>query len=261
MFSNFQRTLLITLLASAAGNVFAAPAPVSSLNLGASTDSSVQASGSSPQSEIQRLQRLIESRNSFQLQLQQQVASMSQEINQLRGQLEVNSHDMKQMLDRQRQLFIEVDKLRSQVNAPKQDAATATAVDGADDAGTYSSNASEQSEYQKAIDLILNKRDYTGAITALHKFQKDYPKSTLTPNALYWLGQLYFANGDYKKASDNFLSVLDYKDSPKRADSLVKLGDIAKQEKDDKKAKQYYQQVLKQYPNSASAQLAKQRLK
>ncbi|MCL9782684.1 tol-pal system protein YbgF [Vibrio sp. S4M6] len=262
MFSNFKRVMTLTLLASAAGSVSAAPAPVSTLNLGSSSagSSGQVAAAGSPQSEIQRLQRLIESRNQFNLQLQQQVSNMSQEISQLRGQVEVNSHQMQQMLTRQRELFIELDKLRSQVNAPKIDTTT-TAQQESHDTAAFSSNATEQEAYQKAIDLILNKRDYKGAIFALQNFQKDYPDSKLTPNANYWLGQLYFADQEFDKSAQNFEAVLKFKDSPKRADSLVKLGDIAKQNKNTKKAKAYYEQVLKEYPNSASAQLAKERLK
>jgi len=262
MFSNFKRTMALTLLASAASPVFAAPAPVSTLNLGSSAAGSASqaAAPTSTQSEIQRLQRQIESRNQFNLQLQQQVADMTQEINQLRGQVEVNSHQMQQMLTRQRELFIELDKLRSQVNAPKIDTTT-TAKQEDHDTAAFSSNATEQQAYQKAIDLILNKKDYQGAIFALQNFQKDYPNSKLTPNAHYWLGQLYFANRQYDKSEESFKAVLSFKDSPKRADSLVKLGDIAKQQNDSEKAKSYYEQVLKQYPNSASAQLAKERLK
>ncbi|CAH0539445.1 tol-pal system protein YbgF [Vibrio marisflavi] len=262
MFSNFKRVMTLTLLASAAGSVAAAPAPVSTLNLGstAAGASSQAAAPTSTQSEIQRLQRQIESRNQFNLQLQQQVADMSQEINQLRGQLEVNTHQMQQMVTRQRELFIELDKLRSQVNAPKIDTTT-TAQQEDHDTAAFSNNATEQEAYQKAIDLILNKKDYQGAIFALQNFQKNYPKSKLTPNAHYWLGQLYFANRDFAKSEENFKAVLNFKDSPKRADSLVKLGDIAKQEKDSTKAKAYFEQAIKEYPNSASAQLAKERLK
>ena len=40
---------------------------------------------------------------------------MSLEISELRGQLERNSYDMQQMLERQRQLFIELDRVRNEV--------------------------------------------------------------------------------------------------------------------------------------------------
>ncbi|MEF1175189.1 tol-pal system protein YbgF, partial [Vibrio sinaloensis] len=127
--------------------------------------------------------------------------------------------------------------------------------------GTFSSNADEQTAYQNAVDLILKKRDYTGAIAAFQQFQKDYPDSSFTPNSHYWLGQLYFAKKQDKEAVKSFAAVISYQDSNKRADALVKLGDIASRNNNAEQANKYYQQVLDEYPSSASAKLAKERIK
>jgi TolA-binding protein len=54
--------------------------------------------------------------------------------------------------------------------------------------------------------------------------------------------------------------VIAYEDSNKRADSLVKLGDIARRNNKPGVAKKYYQQVVDEYPNSSSAEKAKQYL-
>ena len=254
MFSNLKRVITLTLLASAASTVLAAPAPVSDLS------GSNVASARTNESEVQRLERLLQNRNRVQLQLQQQVDNMALEISDLRGQLEQNNYEMQQMLQRQRELFIELDKLRSQkaaapaveTPAPKQDKGAAAAK--------YTTNADEQTAYQNAVDLILKKRDYTGAIAAFQKFQSDYPDSTFSANSHYWLGQLYFAKKQDKDAVKSFAAVVSYKDSNKRADALVKLGDIATRNNNATQAKKYYQQVLDEYPNSASAKLANERL-
>ncbi|PMI23738.1 tol-pal system protein YbgF, partial [Vibrio splendidus] len=118
----------------------------------------------------------------------------------------------------------------------------------------------EQTAYQNAVDMILKQRDYTGAIAAFQKFQKDFPDSTFTPNSHYWLGQLYFAKKQDKEAVKSFAAVVSYKDSNKRADALVKLGDIAARNNNAAQAKKYYQQVVTEYPNSASAKVAKTHL-
>ncbi|MFM2589413.1 tol-pal system protein YbgF [Vibrio sp. TBV020] len=256
MFSNLKRVVTLTLLASAAGNVLAAPAPVSDLSGSNTATSSSSVRGS--ESDVQRLERLLENRNRVQLQMQQQLDDMALEISELRGQLEKSTYDMQQMLQRQRELFIELDKVRSQATtpAPKTETATSEKQTG----GTFSSNVDEQTAYQNSVDLILKKRDYTGAIAAFQQFQKDYPDSTFTPNSHYWLGQLYFAKKQDKEAVKSFAAVVAYKDSNKRADSLVKLGDIAQRNNNAEQAKKYYQQVVSEYPNSASAKLAQERL-
>lgn len=107
MFSNTKRVILLSLLASAANTAFAAPAPVSDLNSTA-TNSSSSSRSASNESDIERLERLLQNRNLVQLQMQQQIDDMALEISELRGELERNSYDMKQMLERQRELFIEL---------------------------------------------------------------------------------------------------------------------------------------------------------
>ncbi len=258
MFSNLKHAITLTLLASAANMAFAAPAPVSDLNSNSSRTASKTRSASS-ETDVQRLERMLENGNRVQLRMQQQVDSMALEINELRGQIEKNDYDMQQMLQRQRELFIELDRIRSEMKKP----APTVVVPSEEDVpqGTFSSDADEQAAYQNAVDLILKKRDYTGAIDAFHQFQTDYPNSNFSPNAHYWLGQLYFAKKQDKDAAMSFAAVVSYKDSNKRADALVKLGDISKRNNNAEQAKKYYQQVVDEYPNSASAKVATENLK
>ncbi|EDP58987.1 tol-pal system protein YbgF [Vibrio sp. AND4] len=251
MFSNTKRAVTLTLLASAANFAFAAPAPVSDLN---STTSAYTRSSS--ESDVERLERLLKNRNRVQLQMQEHIDQMSQEISELRGQLERNSYEMQQMLKRQRELFVELDRVRGEIKA-----APAKETKPAEKVGKYSSNADEQTAYQDAVDLILKKRDYSGAIAAFQQFQKDYPDSTYSANSNYWLGQLYFAKKQDKEAVKSFAAVVSDKGSNKRADALVKLGDIAERNNNDAQAKKYYQQVVDEYPGSASAKVAGSKLK
>ncbi|MEZ8115095.1 tol-pal system protein YbgF [Vibrio splendidus] len=262
MFSNTKRVILLSLLASAANTTFAAPAPVSDLNSTATnSSSSSRAASASNESDIERLERLLQNRNLVQLQMQQQIDDMALEISELRGDLERNSYDMKQMLERQRELFIELDRVRGEVKAAGTATVAVAASEGSKDAsGTFSTDVDEQTAYQNAVDMILKQRDYTGAIAAFQKFQKDFPNSTFTPNSHYWLGQLYFAKKQDKEAVKSFAAVVSYKDSNKRADALVKLGDIAARNNNAAQAKKYYQQVVTEYPNSASAKVAKTHL-
>ncbi len=257
MFSNLKRVVTLTLLASAASSVLAAPAPVSDLS--GSSNATPSSSVRTNETDVQRLERLLENRNRVQLQMQQQLDEMALEISELRGQLEKSSYDMQQMLQRQRELFIELDKVRTQAPIASTDVPEAVSAETAS-SGTFSSNVDEQTAYQNSVDLILKKRDYTGAIAAFQQFQKDYPESTFTPNSHYWLGQLYFAKKQDKEAVKSFAAVIAYKESNKRADALVKLGDIAARNNNAEQAKKYYQQVLSEYPNSASAKLAQERL-
>lgn len=258
MFGNLKRVITLSLLVSAAGPVLAASAPVSDLN-----DSISTASGQS-ETNAQRLQRLLNNSNRVQARLQQQVDSQETELSSLRGTIERNNYEMKQMVERQRQLFIEMDKLRTEVNnlksSPAASSIAATGSPAAVSSAAIQASGDEQTAYQSAVDLILKDRNYDGAITAFKDFQTKYPNSGYAGNAHYWLGQLYFAKKQDVDSAKSFASVVSDKDSPKRADALVKLGDIAKRNNNVKAANKYYQQVIKEYPNSSAAKLAQSNL-
>jgi len=260
MFSNTKRVITLTLLASAANIAFAAPAPVSDLSDDASKATSVVTHRGAPETDLERLERLLQNRASLQIQMQQQIDDLSAEVGQLRGTVERNSYEMKKMLERQRELFLELDRMRQQIKN-SEPSALPTDEQQQEASGTFTSNKDEETAYKEAVDLILKQRDYAGAIVAFKQFQQDFPESKFSSNTHYWLGQLYFAQKQDIDAAKSFAAVVAYKDSNKRADALLKLGDIAKRNKKPDAAKKYYQQVVSEYPKSSSADLARKQLK
>ncbi len=67
--------------------------------------------------------------------------------------------------------------------------------------------------------------DYASAEATFKNFLSSYPEDNLAGNAQYWLGESYFARGDYRKAAGEFLKgYKSYKDSQKAPDNLLKLG-------------------------------------
>jgi tol-pal system protein YbgF len=80
-----------------------------------------------------------------------------------------------------------------------------------------------QSAYDQAYGLILQ-QDYAGAETAFRTYLARYPQSPLSSNAHYWLGQSYYARGQYKPAADIFLKgYRTYRAGQKAPDSLLKV--------------------------------------
>ncbi|KLV09099.1 tol-pal system protein [Photobacterium aquae] len=248
MNSNTMRKLALTLLVGAATQVVAAPAPVTELG------------GNSAQGvSLERLERMIEARNQLQLDMQRQLDQLATEMDELRGIVEKNSYDLGQMLERQRELYREVDALSRQ---PKAAAETAATSEGSTEpTEAYSGNVSENEAYENAVNLILKEKDYSGAISAFNGFLKTYPKSVYRPNAHYWLGQLYFTQNQLPEAAEQFTAVASFADSNKRADALLKLGVIAQRSKKADEAKKYFQDVIKAYPGSTSAKQAEKNLK
>ena len=244
MNNNLVRSLALSLLVGVASPVLAAPAPVSDL----------QIQNTSP--DVQQLERLISARNQLQLDMQRQLNQMSSEVDNLRGLVERSNYELKQMLTRQRELYQEVDSLRQQL---KNKTVASTGKETAK-TSEYSSDRNENEAYDKAVALVLQDKNFSGAINAFQDFLKKYPQSSYVTNANYWLGQLYFSQNKVVEAQAAFIVVTNNKSSSKRADALLKLGVISERQKNNTKARSYYQQVVDNYPESTSSRQALQYL-
>ncbi|MBW3829186.1 tol-pal system protein YbgF [Aeromonas hydrophila] len=217
------------------------------------------------------LERTLNARLRLQAELQQQVDSLQGEVSELRGQLEQQTYQMEQSQERQRQLYQELDKVANSQPAatpaaPAAAAASATPAAAAASAtpaaaANYSTNLNENQAYDAAVNMVLKEKNYDKAIPAFEGFIKQYPSSSYVPNAHYWLGQLLFNKGDRTGAAAQFTTVATkFSKSPKRADALLKLGMLAQLDGKKAEAKNFYEQVIKGYPNTSPAQLAKQSL-
>ncbi|WP_413692507.1 YbgF trimerization domain-containing protein [Psychromonas sp. KJ10-2] len=128
---------------------------------------------------MDELTRVMTIRNKMQIRFQTQLDQLGQEINQIKGSMEVFSNDLEQIEERQRNLYQMLDE-RQQTSQPVAVSATPAAP------GT------DKAAYQAAVDLVLNDKQYLQAITAFEAFVIDYPESSYVPNAQYWLGQLLY---------------------------------------------------------------------
>ncbi|WP_026141977.1 tol-pal system protein YbgF [Aeromonas dhakensis] len=208
------------------------------------------------------LERTLNARLRLQADLQQQVDALQGEVSELRGQLEQQTYQMEQSQERQRQLYQELDKVANSQSAatPAAPAAAAASATPAA-AANYSTNQNENQAYDAAVNMVLKEKNYDKAIPAFEGFIKQFPSSSYVPNAHYWLGQLLFNKGDRTGAAAQFTTVATkFSKSPKRADALLKLGMLAQLDGKKAEAKNFYEQVIKGYPNTSPAQLAKQSL-
>ena len=79
--------------------------------------------------------------------------------------------------------------------------------------------------YQAALDTLVERFEAADSARLFQAFIRDYPESSLLPNAWYWLGESYYVTQNYELALDAFRTLLDeYPASRKEADALLKLG-------------------------------------
>ncbi len=110
-------------------------------------------------------------------------------------------------------------------------------------------------EYDVAYAYILQ-RDFDGAESAFTRFLQNYPNNEYSGNAKYWLGETFFARGQYREAADAFLrSYTEHKSGRKAADSLLKLGMSLQQLGQTNAACSSYSELVSNYPNSGDVRV------
>ena len=261
MVSNFRHHLLSLSLLIGVAAPWAANAQASISSVGSG----------SVEDRVTTLERISNAQAQLMQQLQQQMSDNQRDIDALRGQIQQNTYQLNQVVERQKQLYQQIDSLSSASTIGGQQAAGSNAAADTGAAATAGAAASTDSapaqtgdansDYNAAVALILEKKQYDQAISALQAWVKRYPDSTYQPNANYWLGQLNYNKGKKDDAAYYYATVVkNYPKSPKAAEALLKVGVIMQEKKDTAKAKAVFQQVIKLYPDTESAKQAQKRL-
>ncbi len=214
------------------------------------------------------------------------ILALQKDIQELRGQLEVQAHDLKLLQQQQVAFYKDLDarignngNKTAQVKSPVDMTPTAKtpAVKPASSAVASVSTktavtpqpaiavsrvnpADEQISYMAAYELVKNKR-YDNAISAMQTFVQKYPKGGYTANAQYWLGELYLVKKKYSQSIEHFDIVLNlFPSSNKSAASMLKIGYAYAANGNKQEAIKRLQQVVASYPGTSTAKLANSKL-
>lgn len=217
-------------------------------------------------------------RNQNNASLLNRIQSLEQEVQELRGQLEIQSHELSLLKEQQLTFYKDLDaRIRGTAPLPKANAEKNPPIQTAPSiplneaqkvvpitniTPTAGNNpAEEQIRYLAAYDLVKSKR-YPEAIKAMQSFADQYPKGGYTANAHYWLGELYMTQKNYPQSIQHFDTVLQqFPSSNKSAPSLLKSAYALAASGKKQEAIARLQQVIKNYPDTKTAQLAEQKLK
>jgi len=128
------------------------------------------------------------------------------------------------------------------------------------DAGTLSATGDERTSYNVAFDA-LKAGKYADSANLFQSFLELYPNGVYAPNALYWLGESYYATKNFPLAEAQFRDLIGrYPTHDKASGALLKLGLSQYGEGKAQEAEQTLQQVISQYPGSDAARTAQGRL-
>jgi tol-pal system protein YbgF len=116
-----------------------------------------------------------------------------------------------------------------------------------------------EQEYNAAL-ATFRSREHGQAVLDFIDFIAKHPKHPLAGNAQYWIGEAYWAQRDYRQALVEFEKVSEY--GPGKApDALVKIGLCHARLRDASRAEQVWQRVIREYPKSEAAGLARSLLR
>ncbi len=268
--------LLAALGGSAARAADAPPAPDSAATL---------------EARVGRLERQLD--NQAVVDMATRLDSLQQEVQRLRGQVELQGHTIDELKDRQRNLYLDIDRRMSRLEregggmapppapaagagvvapatpavpvAPAAPVAPAVPVVPAGPSAAVSAPAApapaapppavdkEREAYQQAFDLLRDLR-YDQAIAAFRSFLKQYPDGRYGHIAQYWVAEADYAQRDFKQAIVDYRQLIDrYPRSPKVAEAMLKIGYSDYEIGDKAGAKKVLTDLTQRYPDSTEA--------
>lgn len=208
-------------------------------------------------------QRLAESETAHKAQvvdLLAQIDRMNLEIGKLRGQLEVNAHEIGQSQQRQRDLYADIDARLRKLEGGATAAKAGEAPPAPAHVAPPADDAAELKGYEAAHELFKASK-YKESAEAFEKFAAAYPDSKYVPSAQYWIGYAYFSQKNYKAAIASQQKLIKlYPDNQKVPDAMYNIANSQIQLSDLDAAKQTLRSLIEKYPLSDAAPLAKKRL-
>jgi len=224
---------------------------------------------------LERMERMVSS--DLLMQQAQQIEALQEENAMLREQLDQQGHELGTIKQRQRSLYLDMDRRINEIETaapasglsapvsppgavevpvavPNNNAAVVPvpAAPGADTNGKI--------DYDKAFGLLKQGR-YKQSIVAFSGFLKNYPESQYADNAQYWLGEANYAYRQYKQALSEFQRLIaNYPDSSKAQGARLKIAYVYYELKNWSAAKESLQQIITSFPNTNLAKKANERL-
>ncbi|MCG6885721.1 MAG: tol-pal system protein YbgF [Proteobacteria bacterium] len=228
-------------------------------------------SGQEMEQRVNRLERMVNSQGLVDIMLK--LENLENEVQMLRGETEMLSHKLEEVKNRQRDLYLDLDRRilqleRATAGTSGTPSATTTGAvaAGASQAASKSATTAktptaasgktgegEQAAYQQAFDQLRNLH-YEKASVAFSDFLKQYPNGRYAQIAQYWLAETNYAQRKFKQAIGDYQTMIDkYPSSPKVAEAMLKIGYSQYELKDYTAAESVLQKLIKSYPGTTEA--------
>ena len=184
------------------------------------------------------------------LELSNQIETLRADIARLRGQDEQMAREVAELQRRQKDISQGVDERMRKFEPSK------ISVDGQE----FVASPAETRDYDAAL-ATLRKGEFAAAQTTFLDFINRYPTSGYRPSALFWLGNAQYALRAYRDAIVNFKSVVALAPQHVRApEAALSIANCQVELKDNISARKTLNDLIKVFPESEAASVAKDRL-
>jgi tol-pal system protein YbgF len=184
------------------------------------------------------------------LDLQGQIDGLKSDISKGRGQQEQLARDLSDLQQRHKDTQAGLDERLRKFEPVK------VTVDGRE----FAADAAEKRDYEQALE-VFRRGDFAAARSVLAAFVQRYGQSGYLPSALFWLGNAEYATKDYKESMAHFRQMLAAAPAHVRApEAMLAISNVQQELKDSKGARKTLEELIKTYPDSETAQAAKDRL-
>lgn len=220
----------------------------------------------------QRVERLEQQTvNTTQMNLPGKIDDVHQTIQELRGQLQEQQHQLQLLTEQQNKFYKDLDQRLTALSSGSKNSAENSVADNQNVAADKSSPVAktpdnsidknkDQAAYQAATKL-LGIKQYDKATASFKNYLTDFPQGQYAANTHYWLGEIYYLQGNKKQAMQSFKTVVyKYPDNAKAPDALLKLATMHLEMDNQQLATAELQKIQKRYPESGAAKSAKVKL-
>ena len=184
------------------------------------------------------------------LELSNQIETLRADIARLRGQDEQMAREVAELQRRQKDISQGVDERMRKFEPSK------ISVDGQE----FVASPAETRDYDAAL-ATLRKGEFAAAQTSFLDFINRHPISGYRPSALFWLGNAQYALRAYREAIVNFKSVVALAPQHVRApEAALSIANCQVELKDNISARKTLNDLIKVFPESEAASVAKDRL-
>lgn len=179
-----------------------------------------------------------------------QIRALQEEVTLLRGLLEEQSYELKQLKQLQLDNYMDLDRRLSGGSHPVttatdvKDIPSVVAASKIAASGSQLPDSASESDVYKAAYDLLNQKDFDGAVVAFKEHLDRFPSGDFASNSHYWLGKIAMLKKDYPEAKSWFTELIaNFPSAAKVPDAQLDLGKVYFLMGDKAKAKSLLSEV------------------